>query len=124
MKKVLLILILILATAQVNAQDTGKSVYWYKLAWSHLDTEEGYIYFKKAIEADPTYPPPYYWLAYQYCRDRRDKEAIPVFEKYLEVAKDDPNESGRCDYAREVLKDLMSGKEGESLSKTRRAGDE
>ena len=93
---------------------------WYNLGLLHLDTEEGYGYFKKAIEANSAYPPHYYWLAYSYCREKRDKEAIPIFEKYLEVAKDDSNESGRYEYAREVLKELILGTEGENLSKTRR----
>lgn len=105
-----------------KATSLNPSLYssWYNLGLLHLDIEEGNNYFKKTIEVNPAYPPPYYWLAYSYCRDRRDKEAMPIFEKYLEVAKDNPNESGRYEYARDVLKELVSGEEGENLSKTRR----
>ncbi|MBU0743996.1 MAG: tetratricopeptide repeat protein [Gammaproteobacteria bacterium] len=93
---------------------------WYNLALLYLDTEEGVGYLKKTIEANPTYAPAYYWLAYSYCRDRKDEEAIPIFKKYLGVAKDDPNESGRYEYAQDVLRELLVGLEGENLSKTRR----
>jgi len=97
---------------------------WYNLGLIYIDTEEGNNYFKKAIEVKPDFAPPYYWLAYTYCRMRKDKDAIPVFEKYLDVAKGDPNEIGRIGVAKKVLEDLYAGKEGENLSKLRLPFDE
>ena len=93
---------------------------WYCLGILNPDTKEGRGYFKKAIEAKPDYPPPYYWLAYSYCRNRMDKKAVPVFEKYLEVAKGDLNEQSRIKTAKGVLEDLYAGKEGENISKLRK----
>ena len=93
---------------------------WYCLGLIHIDTEEGNEHFKKAIETKSDFPPPYYWLAHTYCRMRRDKEAIPVFEQYLEVAKGDSNESGRIEVAKGVLQDLRAGREGEHLIKLRK----
>lgn len=93
---------------------------WYNLALLYTDTEEGYNYNKKATEADPTFSIPYYWMAYYRCRIREDKKAIPLFKKYLEVAQGDKVEAGRIKVAKEVLSDLISGKEGQSLSMMRR----
>lgn len=93
---------------------------WYNLGFIHMDTEKGYNYFKKAIEAKPDFPTPYYWMAYYRCRNREDKKAIPVFEKYLEVAENDPDEANRVWVAKKVLKELHSGIEGKNLSMMRR----
>ncbi|MBU3955710.1 hypothetical protein KJ633_04545, partial [bacterium] len=93
---------------------------WYNLGLINADTEEGYDYFKKATEAKPDYPPPYYWMAYYRCRNREDKKAIPLFQKYLEVAKGDKNEDRRIKTATEVLQDLLVGREGKNLSMMRR----
>lgn len=93
---------------------------WYNLGLLYMDTEEGNEYFKKAIEANPSFPPAYYWIAYCYCRSRKDKEAIPVFEKYLEVAEGDSNEVDRVRVAKKVLQELHSGIEGKNLSMMRR----
>ena len=93
---------------------------WYNLGIIHMDTEEGDEYFKKSIEINPLYSPPYYWLAYSYCRSRKDKKAIPVFEKYLEVAEGDPDEVDRVRVAKKVLKELYSGVESKNLSMMRR----
>lgn len=108
-----------------KALELDPSLYfsWYNLGLIYIDTEEGNNYFKKAIEVKPDFAPPYYWLAYTYCRMRKDKDAIPVFEKYLEVAEGDQNEIGRISVAEKVLKDLYSGKEGENISKLRRPFD-
>ncbi|MBL7198136.1 MAG: tetratricopeptide repeat protein [Candidatus Omnitrophica bacterium] len=93
---------------------------WYNLGLLHIDTEEGNKYLKKAIEADPDYPPPYYWLAYCYCKHRREKQAIKIFKKYLEVAEDIPSETPRNRRARRILAELFSGREGEELWKIRK----
>lgn len=93
---------------------------WYDLAILHMDTEEGDQYLKNAIAANPEFPEPYYWLAYTYARNRRDAEAIPIFERYLEVAHDNPNEDGRMEAAGKLLIELRTGIEGEALLKVRR----
>ncbi|MDP2923318.1 MAG: hypothetical protein Q8O30_06340 [Candidatus Omnitrophota bacterium] len=93
---------------------------WYNLGMINADTEEGYNYFKKATEAKPDFPSSYYWMAYYRCRNREDKKAIPLFQKYIEVAKGDKQEAGRIGVAEEVLQDLLAGKEGKSLSMMRR----
>lgn len=94
---------------------------WYGLALIYIDTNEGSEYFRKAIKANSEYPPPYYWLAYDYCRNGKDKEAIPLLEKYLEVATKENSdiESDRSEVAKKVLKELRSGKDGEELKKIR-----
>ena len=92
---------------------------WYNLGLIYVDEEEGRDYFRKAIEANPDFSPAYYWLGYSLCRNRRDKEALPIFKKYLEVAKDDPQEKNRFEFANKLVKELLSGKEGENLSKIR-----
>lgn len=93
---------------------------WYCLGLINIDTEEGNGYFRKAIEANPAFSPSYYWLAYTYCRQRKDKEAIPIWEKYIEVAKNYVAESARLEVAKRVLKELRSGKDGEELEKIRK----
>ena len=35
----------------------------YDLGLVYIDTPEGIVYFKKAVEADPTFSAPFYWLA-------------------------------------------------------------
>jgi len=95
---------------------------WYNLGLIHVDTEEGDNYFKKATEAKPDFPTAYYWMAYYRCRNREDKKAITIFEKYLEVAEaeSDPIEVGRVRVAKKVLEELYSGIEGKNLSMMRR----
>ena len=93
---------------------------WYSMGLINIDTEEGYNYFKKAIEANPNFPAPYYWMAYYRCRNREDKKAIPLFQKYLEAAKGNKEEAGRIKIAEEVLEDLLSGKESENLNMIRK----
>jgi tetratricopeptide (TPR) repeat protein len=95
---------------------------WYHLGLLYMDTEEGYRYFENATLANSGFSTPYYWMAYYRCRNREDERAIPLFEKYIEVAKaeDDAMESGRLEVAEEVLQDLKDGTEGRSLSIMRR----
>lgn len=94
---------------------------WYGLGLIYIGSDKGNEYFRKTIKANPNYPPPYYWLAYGYCRYGKNKEAIPLFEKYLEVATKENSdiESDRSEVARKVLKELRSGKDGEELKKIR-----
>jgi tetratricopeptide (TPR) repeat protein len=94
---------------------------WYNLGIIYIDKEEGNEDFRRAIKANPDYPPPYYWLAYNYCKARKDKEAISIFEKYIKVAtkSSDSNEADRIDFAKKLLKELYSGKGGEDLKEIR-----
>lgn len=93
---------------------------WYNLGLIYADEEEGRGYFRKAIKVKPDFAPPYYWLGYSLCREKRDEEALPVFEKYLKIAKGDPQEKDRFEFASSLIEELCSGKEGESLKMIRR----
>jgi tetratricopeptide (TPR) repeat protein len=96
---------------------------WYNLGViyvSNVDAEEGFGYFQKSVEANPDFSTAYYWMAYCRCRNREDKQAIPLFEKYLEVAKGNKKESSRVRVAEEVLKDLRAGTEGKTLKLMRK----
>jgi len=97
---------------------------WYNLGFLYIDTEKGYNYFKKATIVKPDFSTPYYWMAYYRCRNREDKKAIPLFEKYIELAIGDKEEAGRVKVAKEVLADLKAGREGQSLSMMRRLTEE
>lgn len=94
---------------------------WYGLGLIYIGSDKGNEYFRKTIKANPNYPPPYYWLAYGYCRYGKNKEAIPLLEKYLEVATKENSdiESARSEVAKKLLKELRSGKDGEELQKIR-----
>jgi len=101
--------------------DSKLHMSWYNLGLIYIDSEEGYNYFKKATEANPKFAVPYYWMAYYRCRYREDKKAIPLFQKYLDVAnKGDKEESGRIRVAKEALEDLLAGREGKELSMMRK----
>ncbi|MDD5583848.1 MAG: hypothetical protein PHV55_02160 [Candidatus Omnitrophica bacterium] len=104
--------------------DSGLYFAWYNLGLINIDTKEGYNYFKKAIESNPGFANPYYWMAYYRCRNREDKKAIPLFQKYLEVARNNEAEAGRVKIAEEVLQDLLAGREGNSLNMMRRPSKE
>ena len=94
---------------------------WYNLGLTYIDEEQGSEYFKKAIEAGPDFAPPYYWIAYNHCRNYRDIKAIPAWKEYLKVAEagNDPIEEGRINVAKKVLKELLAGEEGENVRKLR-----
>jgi tetratricopeptide (TPR) repeat protein len=67
-------------------------------------------YFEKAIEADPTFSPPYYWLASYYCKIGRREESIEYFEKFLQVVDEcDPHQKGRIDAARCFIGEMKAG---------------
>jgi len=100
------------------ALDPGLFMAWYRLALFYLGEPQGEGYLKKAVEANPSYAPPYYWLAYQYCRDGHDGQAREFFESYLKVAQE-PDESARILTARKALDELRSGLEGATLRKIR-----
>jgi tetratricopeptide (TPR) repeat protein len=93
---------------------------WYNLGLLHIDTEAGNKYLKKAIDAKPDYPSPYYWLAYTYCKNRKDREAIKIFKEYLELAEGVPSEDYRYKKAKRILAELFSGREGQELWKIRK----
>lgn len=92
---------------------------WYNLGLLYIDTEEGNRYLKKAIEAEPDFPPPYYWLAYVYCKHKREKEAIKFFKQYIDLAEGIPIEEIRYKRAKQILTELFSGREGKELWKIR-----
>lgn len=99
--------------------DPGLYFSWYNLGLIYADEEEGRDDFRRCIEANPDFPPAYYWLGYSLCRQKRDKEALPVLEEYLEVAKDDLEEKDRVKFATKLVKELKAGKEGKNLSMIR-----
>jgi len=88
---------------------------WYCLGLLNIDNQEGYNYLKKSVEINPSFPLPYYWMAYYHCRAREDQKAISLFEKYIELAKGNPGEENRLIASKEVLQELKSGKEGKAL---------
>jgi len=83
---------------------------WYNLGIFNSNNDEGKEYLKKAIEVNPDYPPSYFLLAQAYWMNRRCKEAIPLLEKYLELAKEDPNEISLTRVAKKNLEEMRSGK--------------
>jgi len=89
---------------------------WYRLGLLNVDNETGYFYFMKATEANPNFPTPYYWMAYYRCRTRKDNEAVSLFKKYIKIAGNNPYEVARTKVAKEVIDDLLRGKEGKNLS--------
>ena len=93
---------------------------WYCLGLLNIETRQGYNYLKKSVAIKPDFPFPYYWMAYYMCRNRQDKRAIPLFQKYLELVRGNANESDRIMAANEVLQDLLSGREGEILKMMRK----
>jgi len=94
---------------------------WYNLGLMDPDAEEGRDCFKKCIKSNPAFPPAYYWLGYSLCRNKRDKEALPIFEEYLKAAKDDPKEKDRFIFASKLIKELQTGKEGKNSKMIRMA---
>ena len=93
---------------------------WYRLGILTIGTEEGNESLRKAIEANPEFAPPYYWLAYNHARVRRDKEALSYFEQYLGVADPkDTGEKGRINVATKALAELRTGVDGEELKTIR-----
>ena len=88
---------------------------WYCLGLLDIDKQEGYNYLKKASEVNPAFPNAYYWMAYYHCRRQENQKAIPLFEKYIGLAKNDPAEKERVNAAQEALRELLSGKEGVAL---------
>lgn len=106
-----------------KAVKLDKKIYdaWYDLGLIYISSKEGNEYFRQAIKANPDFAAPYYWLAYNYCRARKDKEAISYFEKYLHVASEEGSfdTPSRVETAQEVLKEFRSGKEGKELKMIR-----
>lgn len=88
---------------------------WYCLGLLNIDNQQGYDCLKKAAELKPDFALPYYWMAYYHCRIREDQEAIPLFEKFIELAKGNPHKEDRLIAAKEALQELKSGKDGQAL---------
>jgi len=88
---------------------------WYCLGLLNIGSQEGYNYLEKSVEVKPDFPLPYYWMAYYHCRIGEDQKAIPLFKKYIKLAKGNPGEEDRLIAAKEVLQELESGKEGKAL---------
>jgi len=110
----------------IKALDLDPKLYmsWYCLGIINIDKKEGYDYLKKSADIKPDFAPSYYWMAYYKCRNRKDKEAVSLFKKYLEVAQGNKDEAVRVKVAKEILADLLAGKEGQSLSMIRRMPEE
>lgn len=84
------------------------SMSWYNRGLNNLSNPERE--FKNAIKADPKFAPPYYWLAYYFCRVERIKESLEYFEKYLQVAdRNDPQEKSRIKTAEHFVKEMRAG---------------
>lgn len=96
---------------------------WYLLGFLHMDTEEGDYYLTRAAEARPGFSTPYYWLGYNHCANGRYEQAIPILEKYLELAAKEPEEEeGRIGFAECLLKELLAGEEGKCIRMIRKPG--
>lgn len=80
---------------------------WYYMGLLTMENPEGY--FKKAIEANPRFAPPYYWLGRYYCKKKNTKEAIKFFEDYMKKAKGDPEEAPRIQNAMQFVELMKSG---------------
>ncbi len=98
--------------------DPSLFISWYNLGLLYIGSDEGQECFKNAVKANPEYAPPYYWLAYNYCRDGNDRDAIKFFEGYLKVAAGS-DEEARISTATKALEELRSGVEGETLKNIR-----
>jgi len=93
---------------------------WYCLGLLNIDNQKGYNYLEKSVEVKANFPIPYYWMAYYHCRIREDQKAIPLFRKYIKLAKGKPGEEDRLKAAKEVLQELLNGKEGKALTMIRK----
>lgn len=89
---------------------------WYSLGLLNINNREGYNCLVKSLEAKSDFAAPYYWMAYYHCRIKENKKAIALFRKYIGLAKGNPKEGERLKAANEVLRELLSGKEGEALN--------
>lgn len=93
---------------------------WYNLGILMIESEEGNECFRKAIDANPRFAEPYYWLAYNHARVRKDHDALSYFEQYLRVADPkDANESGRINVAKKAIAELRAGVDGDELKTIR-----
>ena len=93
----------------------------YDLGLINVDTPEGIKYFKRAVEANASFPAPYYWIGYNSVKAGHDKDAIFYFEKYLQVAKS-TEETDRIVTAKGVLEELRADKTGSEVAKIRSPG--
>jgi len=81
---------------------------WYNLGLINIDNPE--LFFKKAIEANPKFAPPYYWLAMYYKQCGKEVESIEYFDRYLKVVdRNDPQEKSRIKVAEDAVKGVKNG---------------
>jgi tetratricopeptide (TPR) repeat protein len=80
---------------------------WYYMGLLNLRNPEDY--FKKAIQANPRFAPPYYWLGRYYCKKKNIKESRKFFEDYIRAAKSDSNEVSRINVAMQFIDAMKSG---------------
>lgn len=80
---------------------------WYYLGLLNLGNPEDY--FKKAIQANPRFAPPYYWLGRYYCKKKNIKESRKFFEDYVKIAKSDTDEASRVAIATQFIALMKSG---------------
>jgi len=90
----------------------------YDLGLVYIDTPEGIVYFKKAVEADPTFSAPLYWLACASVRSGNDSGAVHYFERYIAVARGEEEEA-RIETAKAVLAELRTGQLGPAVERLR-----
>jgi len=104
-----------------NAVKLDSKLYWswFYLGLMDINNSAGYEYLKKSAGIKPDFAPNYYWMAYYQCRMYQDQKAIVLFKKYLKLAKNQRQEKDRLGLAEEVLKELLSGQEGEFLKEIR-----
>jgi len=92
---------------------------WNRLGMIYIDTNEGNEYFRRAIEANPDEPEPYYWLAYTYSRFGKDKEALPLWEIFVKISLNENDYADRVSFAQSIIAEIRSGKEGKNLASIR-----
>jgi tetratricopeptide (TPR) repeat protein len=80
---------------------------WYYMGLLTMENPEGY--FKKAIEANPRFAPPYYWLGRYYCKKKNIKESIKSFRNYMKRAQNDPEEGPRIQSAVQFVELMEAG---------------
>ncbi len=102
----------------VYAEESKRYKALYELGLLNIGSPKGNEYFKKSVAENPNFAPPLYWIAYEACRTGNDPEAISYFEKYIKVAQGE-EEAARIETAKEILRELRSGKPGPEVAKIR-----
>lgn len=98
----------VLNFSKAVALDPKRYMSWYNLGLLTMENPEQC--FKKAIEANPSFAPSYYWLASYYCKGNKSHESIKYFDLYLKTAKkDDPAEEERIRCAKIFINQMQTG---------------